>query len=49
MARVLETIAFDPAIFRQELKSFENLLNSKADLAERADIQPFGGDRRFGQ
>ncbi len=41
MASVLETVVFDPATFRQELKAFEDLLNSKADLAERADIQPF--------
>jgi len=41
MARVLEPIAFHPGTFRQELKAFEALLNSKADLGERADIQPF--------
>ena len=41
MASVLEPIVFDPAAFRQELTAFETLLNSKADLAERADIQPF--------
>jgi hypothetical protein len=41
MASVLETIVFDPAAFRQELNAFETLLKSKADLAERADIQPF--------
>ena len=41
MASVLEPIAFDPTTFRQELKAFEELLNSKADLDERDDIQPF--------
>jgi hypothetical protein len=41
MASVLETISFIPATFRQELKAFEALLNSKPDLGERADIQPF--------
>lgn len=41
MASVLETIAFDPAAFRQELGAFAALLASKADLAERADLQPF--------
>jgi hypothetical protein len=41
MASVLETIVFDPAVFREELDAFDALLKSKADLAERADIQPF--------
>jgi hypothetical protein len=41
MASVLEPIASDPTTFRKELTAFETLLNSKADLAERADIQPF--------
>ena len=41
MASVLETIVFDPATFRKELNAFADLLNSKADLAERKDIQPF--------
>ncbi len=46
MASVLETIVFDPATFRQELSAFENLLNSKADLAERENIQPFFKDKK---
>jgi hypothetical protein len=41
MASVLETLVFDPAIFRQELNAFKTLLDSKADLAERQDVQPF--------
>jgi hypothetical protein len=41
MASVLEPIVFDPAAFRQELDAFEALLNSKTDLTERKDIQPF--------
>jgi hypothetical protein len=41
MASVLETIAFDPTVFRRELDAFEALLNSKADLAEQEDVQPF--------
>jgi hypothetical protein len=41
MASVLETIAFEPATFRQELNAFARLLESKADIGERADIQPF--------
>jgi len=41
MASVLESIVFNPAIFRREINAFEDLLNSKSDLAERADIQPF--------
>ena len=41
MATVLESIAFDPAKFEQELKAFDALLKSNADLAEMDDIQPF--------
>jgi hypothetical protein len=41
MASVLESIAFSPAKFEQELKDFEALLTSKADLSETSDIQPF--------
>ena len=41
MSSVLEAIVFDPAIFRQELNAFAALLDSKPDLAVRADIQPF--------
>ncbi len=41
MASILESVVFDAAAFRQELDAFEALLKSKADLAERADIQPF--------
>jgi hypothetical protein len=41
MATVLEAISFDSAKFEQELKEFEVLLNSKADLSETGDIQPF--------
>jgi len=46
MASVLETIAFDPAIFRKELNEFENLLKSKRDLGERKHIQPFFKKRK---
>ena len=41
MASVLETIVFDPAEFRRELQAFDALLQSKADLSEQKDIQPF--------
>jgi hypothetical protein len=41
MASVLETIAFDPAKFQQELQAFDELLKSKTDLSESKDIQPF--------
>jgi len=41
MASVLETIAFDPARFQQELQAFDALLKSKPDLSEVKDIQPF--------
>src|SRR5438876_609212 len=41
MATVLETIAFDPTKFEQELKEFEALLTSNAELSEMGDIQPF--------
>ena len=41
MASVLETIAFEPGKFQQELQAFEALLKSKADLSEMHDIQPF--------
>jgi hypothetical protein len=34
MATVLESIAFDPAKFEEELKEFEALLKSKVDLSE---------------
>ena len=41
MASVLETIAFEPAEFLQELQAFDVLLKSKADLLEMDDIRPF--------
>jgi Domain of unknown function (DUF4263) len=41
MASILESIVFDPVIFRQELRAFEDLLTSKASITERDDIQPF--------
>jgi hypothetical protein len=41
MATVLESIQFDPAKFEKELKAFEVLLNSNANLTEKNDIQPF--------
>jgi hypothetical protein len=34
-------ISFDPARCRRELKAFQRLLQSKEDLGERDDIQPF--------
>ena len=41
MASVLEPFVFDPAKFQDELRAFETLLESKADLSESKDIQPF--------
>jgi hypothetical protein len=41
MASVLETIAFDPVKFQQELQAFGELLRSKSDLSESHDILPF--------
>jgi hypothetical protein len=41
MASALEPITFHPGTFRQELEAFKALLDSKADLGEKADIQPF--------
>src|SRR5438876_9519995 len=41
MATVLESIAFDPKAFEAELRAFEVLLQSKANLSEAKDIQPF--------
>lgn len=41
MAKNLEMIAFDPSRFEKELKAFAALLQSKPDLSERDDIQPF--------
>jgi hypothetical protein len=46
MASVLEPVAFDPAIFRTELKEFEGLLKSRPDLSERDDILPFFKQRK---
>src|SRR5688572_22856688 len=46
MASVLEPVTFDPVTFRKELKEFEKLLQSKADLSERDDILPFFGERK---
>jgi hypothetical protein len=37
----LESVAFDPAIFRKELSAFDVFLKSKAELSETTDIQPF--------
>jgi hypothetical protein len=41
MASVLESITFDPTAFDKELKDFETLLQSKANLSEKKDILPF--------
>jgi hypothetical protein len=41
MASVLETLAFDPGKFQQEMADFEALLKSKADLSEADDVLPF--------
>jgi hypothetical protein len=41
MASVLESIAFDPATFQQELQAFDTLLKSSAGLSEQRDILPF--------
>jgi hypothetical protein len=41
VAKNLETIVFDPSRFEKELKAFATLLQSKPDLSERDDIQPF--------
>jgi hypothetical protein len=46
MASVLEPIAFDPALFVQQLNAFAALLNSDADLDERRVIQPFFKDNK---
>jgi hypothetical protein len=46
MASVLETIVFDPAKFQNELRAFDKLLKSKADLSEMKDIQPFFKKRK---
>jgi hypothetical protein len=40
MASVLESVAFDPAVFLNELNKYEQLLKSKKDLSERDDIIP---------
>ncbi len=41
MSTVLKPIIFNPDRFRQELDDLEALLNSKAELTETDDIQPF--------
>lgn len=46
MASLLESVAFDPAAFRKELKEFEDLLKSKPELSERDDILPFFKPRK---
>ena len=46
MASTLETVAFDPVIFRKELTEFDGLLKSKANLSERDDILPFFKERK---
>src|SRR2546427_231023 len=40
MASVLEPVAFDPKLFREELAEFGQLLKSKKDLSELKDIIP---------
>ncbi|HET6884101.1 MAG TPA: Shedu immune nuclease family protein [Pirellulales bacterium] len=42
----LADVAFDPAKGAQELREFADLLASRAELAERADIQQFFRERR---
>jgi antiviral defense system Shedu protein SduA len=42
----LADIAYDPGRGAQELREFGDLLASRAELAERADIQQFFKDRR---
>jgi hypothetical protein len=41
VAKNLESIVFEPAVFEKELRAFGKLLKSKTDLSERKDIQPF--------
>jgi Domain of unknown function (DUF4263) len=41
MATVLDSVVFDAKTFEKELKAFETLLSSKANLSETEDIQPF--------
>ena len=45
MASVLDAVVFDPRVFEVELQAFEDLLKSKADLAER-EIQRFFKQRK---
>jgi len=37
----LEPIAFNPTQCRRELAAFKKLLDSRKELAEQRDIQPF--------
>lgn len=46
MAKNLETIVFDASQFQRELAAFGKLLNSKSELSERDDIQPFFKKRK---
>jgi len=41
VASVLESVAFDPATFRQELHEFDLVLKNTTNLKEREDITPF--------
>lgn len=41
MAKTLSTVAFDPGRCKTELAAFKGLLDSKPDLAERSELQPF--------
>jgi hypothetical protein len=46
VSKNLEEIVVDPARCRTELAAFKQLLDSKSDLAERADIQAFFKKRK---
>ena len=46
MTKNLEPIVFHPAQCRRDLAAFQKLLQSKKELAERADIQKFFKKRR---
>src|SRR5258708_35579110 len=44
--KTLEEIVFDPAQCRREIAAFKKLLQSKAKLGERAEIQKFFKKRK---
>ena len=46
MTKNLEPIVFNPTQCRRDLAAFQRLLQSKKELAERADIQKFFKKRK---